>query len=767
VGGGKTEASLRLIVDELLRLRKVGDSRAIVFAVPQHNLSREIAERFEALAHGTPLKAATWRGREAQAPDATGQKMCRNIELAHEAAALWADMEKEVCPTCPYYHGCRYLAQRELDGDLWIVAHQMVFHQMPGPIDNRGVYALIIDESFWRSGLFGLDDGHRLEVALDELAPFRLPIPGGNGPNSGEHLADLRDRLRHACADEPDGPINRQMLLDHGFESNSADMASRLEYRRKDKQPTWQERKENRSLRRLIALWDTIREFLASEGDEVSGRLTVVMRPGPNGTQFRAIRITGRHSILDKWRVPTLLIDANFDPDLIHFYFPRLDKITDIDVASPNMRVQQATDRAFGKSALFRGGKPNTPTLRRLRAFILREARKTDREMLVVANKAVLQELHLPSGIHTAHFNALAGRDEWRFVSKIIILGRPQPSPSSVEAIAGALTGRASITLGQNWYPRSDAYRLLAIGNDPSTAAMHYCRTDRHVDETVEKIRRQIAEGEMVQAVGRGRGVQRTEKNPLDVLILTDLVLPIPLTSVFSSREATNPDTATLMLAEGGIAYEDAAAASKAYPQLWNTPAAARQALRRQRCVTLPYRDLNGSCHRPPGTISVVYQQAGSGRHAARAFVDPQIVTDPKSVIEGVFGQLVRFEVLGDEIEAPASGLNPPETYPRLSEKASRAVALFQAHSELLVFTVAGIEPKKQNCLRQSATHLIRAWATELIEFGWEPDTVFGRPDSDRCPHGLVHFLGGEKVRAIGPEHAVTDTGRIYDRMAA
>jgi hypothetical protein len=41
---------------------------------------------------------------------------------------------------------------------------------------------------------------------------------------------------------------------------------------------------------------------------------------------------------------------------------------------------------------------------------------------------------------------------------------------------------------------------------------------------------------------------------------------------------------------------------------------------------------------------------------------------------------------------------------------------------------------------------MTKQWQVKLIEFGWEPDTVFGRPDSDRCPHGLAHFLGVEKV---------------------
>jgi hypothetical protein len=35
---------------------------------------------------------------------------------------------------------------------------------------------------------------------------------------------------------------------------------------------------------------------------------------------------------------------------------------------------------------------------------------------------------------------------------------------------------------------------------------------------------------------------------------------------------------------------------------------------------------------------------------------------------------------------------------------------------------------------------------------------------SDSSPGGLVWFLQGEAVRALGPEHAVTESGRTFDR---
>jgi hypothetical protein len=51
----------------------------------------------------------------------------------------------------------------------------------------------------------------------------------------------------------------------------------------------------------------------------------------------------------------------------------------------------------------------------------------------------------------------------------------------------------------------------------------------RHPDPLAEAVRFAICEGELMQAVGRGRGVRRRAETPLEVLILTDVPIPIPV----------------------------------------------------------------------------------------------------------------------------------------------------------------------------------------------------------------------------------------------
>jgi hypothetical protein len=55
-----------------------------------------------------------------------------------------------------------------------------------------------------------------------------------------------------------------------------------------------------------------------------------------------------------------------------------------------------------------------------------------------------------------------------------------------------------------------------------------------------------------------------------------------------------------LMLARGGVALADSADASRCYPDLWPSPAAARQAFHRARRVTKPHGETAGrDCHAP------------------------------------------------------------------------------------------------------------------------------------------------------------------------
>ena len=55
--------------------------------------------------------------------------------------------------------------------------------------------------------------------------------------------------------------------------------------------------------------------------------------------------------------------------------------------------------------------------------------------------EAELKKRGLPDGITVAHYNDIAGIDDWRDVRLLILVGRTAPGPDKMEEIAGALSG--------------------------------------------------------------------------------------------------------------------------------------------------------------------------------------------------------------------------------------------------------------------------------------------------------------------------------------
>ena len=71
------------------------------------------------------------------------------------------------------------------------------------------------------------------------------------------------------------------------------------------------------------------------------------------------------------------------------------------------------------------------------------------------------------------------------------------------------------------WYEREERRIALADG------CLHIPPGEKHADPTAEAIRWSICEGELIQAIGRGRGANRTAAAPLEIDLMTDVVLPI------------------------------------------------------------------------------------------------------------------------------------------------------------------------------------------------------------------------------------------------
>jgi hypothetical protein len=144
------------------------------------------------------------------------------------------------------------------------------------------------------------------------------------------------------------------------------------------------------------------------------------------------------------------------------------------------------------------------------------------------------------------NFGAIRGRDEANSVLQLVVVSRPLPKPAQVEIMAETIFGRKVDRLPTGlWYPKSPVGRLLIDGTGRRALAL------RHPDPLAEAIRFAICEGELVQAVGRGRGVRRTAETPLEVLVLTDVPIPLPLNKLTTWKELCDYGPLDLLVAKG------------------------------------------------------------------------------------------------------------------------------------------------------------------------------------------------------------------------
>lgn len=284
--------------------------------------------------------------------------------------------------------------------------------------------------------------------------------------------------------------------------------------------------------------------------------------------------------------------------------------------------------------------------LRRLHLTLWRQALQfAAGRVLVVAQKRIVAQLQaldpLPGNIVWAHHGAVTGRDDWRDVRAVIVVGRAMPPPAAVERQAEALTGAPVARLPRGtWYPQVDATREMADGS------LVACEGVRHPDPIAEAFRWRACEGELVQIIERARAVNRqSDAERVDVIVLTDAPLPLPVETLISADDVA-PRVEDRMLATGGMVVGSSENAAAAYPKLWRNGNAVRVARHRER------ERYGGDWQPLPGLISLRFRRAANGAHHDVALFDPAVIADPVAHLRAVFGDLA-YEPVPATLQPP------------------------------------------------------------------------------------------------------------------
>jgi hypothetical protein len=619
-GVGKTRLMAKAIAQSDLK---------VFLAVPTHRLGEDIADTFRK--EGTTARVI--RGRDAKEPG-TDNKMCLNQEQTNLAEAIGVSIYASCCKSgnnvCKFYDECAYF--RQFEGDepqVTIFAHQLLFHEQKlfSEFDIG-----VIDESF-------LDAGVEIEKNPMELDKLDFG-PATSGPDfdpvSTTAMHASRAALVGALRRHPNGALEAKFL-----DTLTVEQCERgIELERKwagkpvrlwpgmptsaiHSQKFWVPFAQD--LQRILKLWYAIKELL--EGVRaVDAHFEL-----DNGK----IKYRGVRRIVKQYQKPTLVMDATLPGlEILKPFFVAVKPLADLEVTTPYMRVRQVINAPVSKQKFETNRNPKL-----LRRYIMKRWMEVGRQpTLVITQKDFKEELKLPAEIAIEHFNNIGGIDRYRDVRLLITVGRNQPGPEAAETYAAALTGVVPQKVGR-WFNRVVRGIRLADGTGRAV------RADQHPDPTAEAVRWQQCEAELMQAIGRGRGVNREADTPLDVDILANVCLPLTVDEAVQWEE---PSAVVEMAAEG-ILLSSPTHMCACWPGVWRDRKAAWESLIAI-SPGLPPEEVRGKIlYRfllglSPGLLCFRYQVSGQGQKPAFGFYDPAVLPDPRPWLEAHLGPLAKFE---------------------------------------------------------------------------------------------------------------------------
>ena len=210
--------------------------------------------------------------------------------------------------------------------------------------------------------------------------------------------------------------------------------------------------------------------------------------------------------------------------EIVRQFYPQMEEPVSAPAPMPHTYVRQITDRAMSAAMLIpsetgeRTDQRDAAEQCRAGAAVYRGARGRCRpgRVLVVCQQGLEAELKagaLPESVTVRHFNDITGENAYSDVALVIVIGRTEPSPPTVERQTRALFGAdvAEIDAGADGavrYWRGDGGIRMRDGTGRRV------KGNGHPDARVEAVRWAICESELIQAIGRGRGVNRGGRQP-------------------------------------------------------------------------------------------------------------------------------------------------------------------------------------------------------------------------------------------------------------
>ncbi|WP_334061610.1 DEAD/DEAH box helicase family protein [Limimaricola cinnabarinus] len=544
-GLGKTTTVLRVIARHGEALLSQGH---VLVYVPTLELAERAREEFRRLAPQLPARVV--RGRDAQRPDDSKNKMCGRAEFAKEIARLVPSVTRALCRgtdhdgtfvQSPCATGCPYLEQKDVPGPHVIFLSHAYLTATP-PVDPDVSIALrVIDEKVWPT----------------LIRTSHLPISDFMRAPASSFPKKLFGVMAHAKAALVDG-LQRDLPVHDHVRSSGITTAQLQEIAEAEKRSQsvleigpWQ---SDEAMEFRIKTFDSAAAHRSRRRHHVFARLAE--KEAGHCVGLKLLEKTDEQGsqqvIQSSWirkidrSAPLLLLDADADPDITEHLAPGANFVS---IQSPPIAdIVQVSDLTLSNSWLLDVEKGE-----RRRAAVLEVLeREVDRSagggVMLVATKKVLKALHADVGNSltgdedAALRQKLSGADPRWFgprtqgvndfagYAAIVVVGRLQPRVADIESSARAVfanDARPIIQHDSGPLPKSET-QILMMDGTAQDAVM--CA---HPDHRVQSILTQTRECGTLQAIARLRLVSPSRAKR--VVILSSLPLPdFPIT-----RQAT------------------------------------------------------------------------------------------------------------------------------------------------------------------------------------------------------------------------------------
>ncbi|MFK8034178.1 MAG: bifunctional DNA primase/polymerase, partial [Hyphomicrobiales bacterium] len=669
-GIGKSHAVINFLAGKRSELKSI--NKPVIIYAPTRALCGEYARRLLGAGFASD-EVHVYIGRSVNLADAIDPVYaCPRHQAAKIVAASGRSVASEMCAECPLKNECEYLAQKKFQPLVWLIPANLAF--LPSDIVPRDPFLRIFDEDFTGNlvnpakrrrvelpvmdkigkQLTNIDGTPRVSLKPDRDRLFshelQMGLPkilletGSIDLGATEKYKEYNAMLTAAISNCSGGYLTREALIDAGFDELDIDdefEPRSLEYtamtqsslpdlnirfKMSGEDDTDFIKKSYISdfsgiVRKRHSLWNEVYQLLKRNDkskfetfyheDGTFEEFQTAYADGPISPIGRVFCcaetgdvVIGRVLKINTKDIPTLTIDAT-PPcseilESVSSIFSQ--SVADISVSTPNQHLSIITGTPTSRKQM-----ESDQTIREICTSIevdtLRHEDNFEKVLVITHMKYVeFIKKYLPESVTVKHYRSLRGIDAYKDFEVCYCVGAPLKSDDVVQAEFETFMGESGV--GESG--------LKTRFIETRGGKLHALGTRGFENEVADSLYSGDVQNELLQCVGRLRGVSRTSDNPCRIVVLADVVLPnTEIDEVFMwQRWAAGPYD---IMEAYGVFTESPAVLMRLLPRVFASEKIARNAIVISKATIEHFQSKSRCVNIRPCPIYNTYKGKGEG----------------------------------------------------------------------------------------------------------------------------------------------------------